>query len=186
MATSKNNVVTHGLSGKVGDLIVFKQQNGKTIVGKMPQKSSKPPTEAQLSVNERFKLASKYAQQAILDPVLKPKYAGFAKTGQSVFNVAFADFFSPPILSDAAGIYNGAVGCQLIVKAIDNYEVKSVKLSIYLADESLLEEGEAVLQLDGVTWKYACTLATTDFATCTLTWSATDLANNTTLLVVSP
>ena len=29
MAESKNNIVTHGLSGKGGDLLVFSQRNGK-------------------------------------------------------------------------------------------------------------------------------------------------------------
>lgn len=37
MAESKNNIVTHGLSGKVGDLLVFSQRNGKTIVSKAPK-----------------------------------------------------------------------------------------------------------------------------------------------------
>ncbi|SDF09761.1 hypothetical protein SAMN05421825_1031 [Epilithonimonas hungarica] len=32
MAESKNNIITHGLSGKVGDLIVFRQRSGDTIV----------------------------------------------------------------------------------------------------------------------------------------------------------
>ncbi len=31
MAQSKNNIITHGLSGKVGDIIVFSQRGGKTI-----------------------------------------------------------------------------------------------------------------------------------------------------------
>jgi len=37
MAESKNNIITHGLSGKVGDLIVFSQRNGKTIVSRAPK-----------------------------------------------------------------------------------------------------------------------------------------------------
>ena len=36
MAKQSNNVVTHGLSGKVGDLLVFSQRAGKTVVGKAP------------------------------------------------------------------------------------------------------------------------------------------------------
>ena len=36
MAKQTNNVVTHGLSGKVGDLLVFRQRAGKTVVGKAP------------------------------------------------------------------------------------------------------------------------------------------------------
>ena len=36
MAKSNNNVITHGLSGKVGDIIVFSQRGGKTIISKAP------------------------------------------------------------------------------------------------------------------------------------------------------
>lgn len=186
MATSNNNVLTHGMSGKVGDLIIFKQQNGKTVVTKIPKKKTIPPTQAQLDVNQRFKFASKYAKQAINDPVLKAKYTGFIKGSQSVFNVAFADFFTPPLLSDASGLYNGEIGCGLNVKAIDNYEVQSVSLSIYAADETLLEQGDATMGIDGVTWNYVCTASTAEFATCTLKWSATDLANNVTVLSITP
>jgi hypothetical protein len=185
MATSSNNVLTHGMSGKVGDLIIFRQQNGKTVVTKLPKKSIKPLTQEQLDVHERFKLSSKYAKQAIADPVLRAKYATFIRGSQSVFNVAFADYFTPPTLSDASGIYNGEIGCLLSVKAIDNYEVQSVSLSIYLADETLLEQGEATMSIDGVTWEYVCITSTAEFATCTLKWSATDLANNTTVLDVT-
>jgi hypothetical protein len=32
MAKSKNNLVTHGLSGKIGDMLVFRQVGGETIV----------------------------------------------------------------------------------------------------------------------------------------------------------
>ena len=41
MAESKNNIITHGLSGKIGDLIVFSQRDGKTFAAKKknnPQK----------------------------------------------------------------------------------------------------------------------------------------------------
>ncbi|HEX7367868.1 MAG TPA: hypothetical protein VF273_12260 [Pelobium sp.] len=186
MATSSRNVLTHGMSGKVGDLIIFKQQNGKTVVTKIPKKSTKPLTQEQLDVHERFKRSSKYAKQAIKDSVLKAKYEGFVKGSQSVFNVAFADFFTPPVLSDASGVYNGETGCVLSVKAVDNYEIQSVTLSIYLADETLLEEGEATMGVDGVTWNYVCTSNTAEFATCSLEWAATDLANNITLLTVAP
>ncbi|MCD0479267.1 hypothetical protein LPB90_12440 [Chryseobacterium sp. LC2016-29] len=40
MAESKNSIVTHGLSGKVGDLLVFRQRNGKTVVSKVPEDST--------------------------------------------------------------------------------------------------------------------------------------------------
>ena len=37
MAESKNNVLTHGLSGKVGDLIVFRVRGNKTFVSSKPK-----------------------------------------------------------------------------------------------------------------------------------------------------
>ncbi|WP_265426533.1 hypothetical protein [Chryseobacterium sp. YIM B08800] len=37
MTESKNNIVTHGLSWKVGDLLVFSQRNGKSVVPKAPK-----------------------------------------------------------------------------------------------------------------------------------------------------
>jgi hypothetical protein len=40
MAKQKGNVVTFGLSGKAGDLIIFRQRDGQTIVAKVPHVSS--------------------------------------------------------------------------------------------------------------------------------------------------
>jgi hypothetical protein len=34
MVQSKNSIITHGLSGKVGDLIVFRSWNGKNNCSK--------------------------------------------------------------------------------------------------------------------------------------------------------
>ena len=41
MAKQGYNVVTHGTSGKIGDLLVFRQRDGKTIISKIPQKRKK-------------------------------------------------------------------------------------------------------------------------------------------------
>ena len=38
MAKQTNNVITHGLSGKVGDLLVFRQRAGKTVIAKASPK----------------------------------------------------------------------------------------------------------------------------------------------------
>ena len=108
MAISENNVVTYGLKGKIGDLLVFRKQNGKTVVSKVPAKSSVPPSVLQIAVKERFKLASKFAQQAMLDISLAAIYKALAKKGQSAFNVAFADFYLPPTVSNPIGVYNSS------------------------------------------------------------------------------
>ena len=43
MAKSRNNVVTHGLSGLIGDLLVFRQRANETIVANRPKLSTKLP-----------------------------------------------------------------------------------------------------------------------------------------------
>jgi hypothetical protein len=40
MAKQKGNVVTYGLSGKIGDLLVFRQKDDQTIVSKIPENLS--------------------------------------------------------------------------------------------------------------------------------------------------
>ena len=56
MAKSVNNIITHGLSGKIGDLLVFKQVDGKTIVSKAPRKSN-TETEKQKQHRAKFQEA---------------------------------------------------------------------------------------------------------------------------------
>lgn len=182
MAVSHNNVVTFGLSGKIGDLLVFRKQNGKTIVGKVPAKSSTPPTVLQIEVKDRFKLASKFAKQAIQDSDLLTYYRAVAKKGQRPFNAAFADFFIPPTVSNPTGVYNGQAGTVLGIRAMDNYEVKEVKLVITQADDTLIEQGDAVLQINGVDWAFTCTTSFATPAGCKLIWTAIDWAENAALL----
>lgn len=59
-----NNVLTHGLSGKIGDLIVFRQAGGKALVFSAPKQQTKPPTESQKEQQRRFQQAVIYAKAA--------------------------------------------------------------------------------------------------------------------------
>ena len=73
MAKSNNNIITHGLSGKVGDLLVFSQRNGKTIVSRVPRRSG-TLSSATVNQNQKFAMASYYAKSALQDPALKAGY----------------------------------------------------------------------------------------------------------------
>jgi hypothetical protein len=53
MAIIHNNAAFNSIRGRVGDL-VFRTYNGKTIVSRRPQRSTKPPTPAQLANQARF------------------------------------------------------------------------------------------------------------------------------------
>jgi len=50
MAKNSRNIVTHGLSGKLGDLIVFRQKGDETIVAAKPKKHEGEPSEAQAAI----------------------------------------------------------------------------------------------------------------------------------------
>ena len=70
MAESKKNIITHGMSGKVGDIIVFSQRNGKTIVSKAPTRKAEL-SEKQKQHFEHFQQATIYAKAALQDPAKK-------------------------------------------------------------------------------------------------------------------
>ena len=54
MAHIKDNIVTEGMSGKLGNKIVFRNVGGKTIVAKRPIPSGKEDTEEQKKHKLRF------------------------------------------------------------------------------------------------------------------------------------
>jgi hypothetical protein len=73
MAKQKGNVITHGLRGKVGGLLAFRQRNGETIVSKIPE-PPKRVSEGQLKHQKRFQRATIYEKSVGADPQLKELY----------------------------------------------------------------------------------------------------------------
>lgn len=159
MAESRNNIVTFGLSGLVGDLLVFTKRAGKTIVSRKPEKSSVPPTALQLSVRERFKEAVQYARSILSIPAAKAMYEEMTKPGQSAFNLAMADVWKAPQIYDVVATqYTGQVGSKITVDTVDRYKVISVEVTILNVQDELLESGMAVMQENGRHWVYTATV----------------------------
>ena len=184
MAKSKNNVVTHGLSGLIGDLLVFRQRANKTIVADRPRPFSKPPTAMQLGIQNRFNKAAMYAKNAILDPLMRAAYQAVAKLGQSAFNRAFKDYqLAPEFYEDVdLSTYTGAIGDEILVSVIDDFRVNDVKVQIMNPDESVLEEGDAVQSVNGLDWIYTCTAVNADVSGTKIIFTAIDLPGNRTVL----
>lgn len=179
MAESKNNIVTQGLSGLVGRMLVFRQTATKTVVARRPSKSTKPPTAAQTAIKDRFRDAAYYARTAITDPAVKAVYQALAKPGQSAYNVAFSDYFTAPVIRDLdVSGYSGLVNQFIKVKASDDFGVSEVKVSIFSATDELIEEGPAVLAANGVDWSYKTTSANAGLAGSKVMAVAKDLAGN--------
>jgi hypothetical protein len=162
MAKQKGNVVTHGLSGKIGDLLIFRQRAGKTVVAKVPVVNHKA-TEAQLAQRHRFQRAILYASGvAANNPALAEAYAGKAKPGQTFRNLAIADYLHAPDIEmiDLSG-YQGKPGDVIRIEVTDDFAVREVKVVITNPDGSLVEEGFAQPEAVGYEWRYTA-MATND------------------------
>ena len=183
MAKSKDNIVTHGLSGKVGNMLVFRQRAGKTIVGKVPVRKGIQPSDKQIAVLEKFQDGVIYAKSAIADPVTKAKYQACAVDGQTAYNLALADYcVAPEIKSIDVSNYNGGIGDTIIVKATDNFMVKGVKLSIQKLDGTMIEEGDALQDEQKVIeWVYTATVTNATPGNIKVVAQAHDLPGNITV-----
>jgi hypothetical protein len=181
MARVKNNVLTEGLSGKIGNKIVFRQRNGVTIAAQAPKQKVKL-TENQLSQNKRFTDASTYAKNALSDPTLKAFYEAEAKKKGtlSARNAAMSDYLTPPtVTSIDASDYTGTKSNEkIIVHADDKFKISSLKLKIVSSSNSTIEEGNVTLS-EGK-WTYHTTALNPDLSGSKITISATDRPGNTT------
>ena len=57
MAIVVDNIYTKGISGRIGDSLLYKQYSGKTVVCAFPRRSLKGPSERQLAQRQKFALA---------------------------------------------------------------------------------------------------------------------------------
>ena len=154
MAKSVNNVVTHGLSDKIGDLLVFSQRAGKTVVGKVSRKSNKV-SELQMEQRKKFQMAVFYGKSPENQEVYKEKAV---KKGRTPFHVAVADFLKAPDIEnvDISG-YTGQLGDTVRIRVTDDFAVKSVIVRITNSDGSPVEEGDALPDSMGYEWTFTAT-----------------------------
>ncbi|WDF48385.1 hypothetical protein PQ459_07865 [Chryseobacterium sp. KACC 21268] len=175
MAESKNNIITHGLSGKVGDLIVFSQRNGKTIVSKAPRDKTGEDSQKQKDQQLKFQRAVLYAKAVLNDPEQKELYEAESdrSIGVSTYNVAVADLLNAPKIEKIdLSEYAGQRGDVIKITVTDDFQVKEVTVRIENEDGSLVEEGSALDS--GFEWLYTATKANSDLSGDKITIKATD------------
>ena len=179
MASSQQNVITHGMSGKLGDIIVFSQRNGKTIVSKAPTRKAEL-SDKQKQHFEHFQQATIYAKAALQDPARKAQYEQTAarKEGVTSYNVAVADLIRAPKIEEInLSSYHGNVGDIIVVRAVDDFKVVSVAVAIYNSDGTLVEQGNA-LNNNGPLWVYTATVNNPNLSGDKIVVRATDLPDN--------
>lgn len=158
MASSDNNYVTHGLRGQVGELLVFKTVYGKTIVAAPPRKSRHEPTEKQLKHQQLFQKAVIYGKTVTVTPELRAFYESSLPEGSSVYQVALADFLNAPEIEEIdVSNFVGDSGNTILIRATDDFMVKSVEVTITNEDGTLVEQGEAIKQTNGIDWLFTAT-----------------------------
>ena len=159
MAKQKNNVVTHGLSGTVGGMLVFRQTATGTVVQSPPRVSGKS-TDAQKAHRRKFQRAVLYGKAILADPALQQEYAAAAqRKNQTPFNVAVADFLHAPDIEliDVSG-YHGQPGDVIRIEATDDMMVKEVRVVISDYEGNVVEEGYAQSGALKFEWIYTVTV----------------------------
>ncbi|MDR2908000.1 MAG: hypothetical protein LBU91_08445 [Bacteroidales bacterium] len=180
MAKSNNNVLTHGLSGKIGDLIVFSQRNGRTVVSAVPRKSDKEETEKQKETRRRFQKAVLYASVARHED----NYLNAAeRKDKSAYNVAVADFLTAPNIEkvDLSG-YSGQEGDRILITVTDDFAVKAVTVRITNSDGTLAEDGPAEPTEVGYEWVFTARRENDNLAGDRIEIFASDEPGNTSIL----
>lgn len=182
MAKTTDNVLLHGVSGTFGGQIVFRQRMGKSIMCKPPKKSDIPPTPLQSAVRERFQMGVQYARSAKKDPEIYAAYRAAAKNGQSAYNVALADCFNAPEIREIdTKAYAGKAGDKIRIRATDDFLVKSVQVYVLSPDGTVLEEGAAAANGNGLDWYFSAKKANPQLNGSSIRAEAADLAGNVTL-----
>jgi hypothetical protein len=147
MAEVVDNIFVRGLSGQVGGQFVIRRlRDGRTIVCKSPDFSSRKLSDAQQEHHRRVQRAAAYARIASRS---NPLYARLAEgTMKNAYNVAFGDWFHPPVIQRL-----GWYGAAIRIWATDDVQVAGVQVRVLDGDGKILEQGEAV-QGRGDWWEY--------------------------------
>jgi hypothetical protein len=178
MAHSNNSLVTGKLSGTLGKELVFREWQGKTVVAKAPKRRKGKSTPEQAETQEKFLIASRYARAIIQNPDkgMAEAYAAVLRPRQNVYSRALEDFLSVPVVKSInTRNYKGTVGEKIAVRAMDDFRVASVRVQIVAANGTLLEEGKAEEDTNGLDWIYTATQANNLLAGSKITAIATDV-----------
>lgn len=95
MSYVKDNLVTEGLAGKLGNRFCFRIINGKTCLYRIGLRSGEQ-TEAQLEVQEKFKLAAAQARADLKDATKKAEWEAAAQASakyKTAFGAAMAHYY---------------------------------------------------------------------------------------------
>ena len=152
---TKSSDLAKNYSGVFGSQVTLKSRKGKSVITMPSVRPKLVPSEKQIAVRERFKLAANYARNAMKDPQLKAMYSERVHKSLSPFRLAANDFLQIPHIQsiDPSG-YRGEAGQKIIVIARDNFKLESVTMKITDSSGKLVEEGDCVLSMPTGNYEY--------------------------------
>ena len=171
--------------GTVGDLVCY-QRNGKSFARRRPVRK-KPFQAAERANQQRFYLAQQFANAVLTVPEQRARYEKAAEgTDASAHNLAVSDFYRYPSVGDVdVTRYTGRAGEFISIHAEEGrIGVAAVLVRIEGREAMLLEEGHAVMAMDGVTWSYAAQSDLGPGQPLWITVTAIDQARNKTIKTV--
>jgi hypothetical protein len=140
------NALISALRGSVGGLVFRQMRNGSVVVSRAPDFSRRKFSKGQKEHQQRFREASAYARHAAKT---QPVYAELAqKTMRTAYNIALSDWFNPPVIHRIERKEG-----RILVEASDNVMVTKVQVSVFDAEGTVLEKGEAVRE-KGDLWAF--------------------------------
>jgi hypothetical protein len=147
MGKLRPNTSVGTIEGKVGELVFAHRADGRVIVRKAPVRTE-PFTAAERDNQRRFARAVAYARRVKADAGRYAPYQQAAKAMRKrACDLAIADFLNPPEINDVdLSGYTGKPGETIRIKAIDDFEIQSVAVTISQLDGQELESGNALAQ----------------------------------------
>ena len=170
------------LSGILGESASLRKVAGRVVITNRPKKRMVgEPSQGQEAFNKRFLGATRYAKLQLESEGSKAMYkSGVTPAKRSAYLVAVTDYLvSPEVVAIDTKGYKGAIGDTIIVKAIDDFRVVRVQVTITGSDGAEIESGEAKLLPDlAEDWQYKATVANTALLGTTIRALAYDKPRN--------
>ncbi|UYQ94072.1 hypothetical protein MKQ68_03075 [Chitinophaga horti] len=149
------NAISSGCSGIFARQVMQRIRRGQEEVCKVPVRRPGPGTPRQAEARKRFADANEYYRKVRRQPALNALYERSKTQRLSVQNLCVGDYFhAPEILEVDTSTYTGMPGNRVLIRATDDFCVKSVKVSVYDAEGVMVEEGEAFQLGDAEYWEF--------------------------------
>ena len=147
MAKVVDNILVRGLSGKLGNQVVFRRlRDERTIVCNKPDFSNRKLSQGQKDQHQRFQAAAAYAREASRT---NPIYAQLAEgTLKNAYYVALGDWFHAPVIHCAE-----RQGETISIEATHDAMVASLWVMILNEAGKVIEKGQG-MRREGDWWEY--------------------------------